>query len=478
MGSTENALFATTIMLLLFPLLLSFANAQILFQQRIDDQEDFALNENFEEDFTSATERVVSDNPAEDTIKDTEAIRDSVAQTPTAIKEFEMTMNDFTQDFLTEVLTSDDNVVFSPFSLHTALAILTSGATDNSTTQMELLSALGRVQNIQGLELRYKSLLDEYLSDEVNQMLSFGNGFWTAKRYYGKINGRFLEGLSSLYQIDVQALVSRNPEAQINNWVKQQTQGKIDQIINFVSPDVAFLIVNALYFKAAWTVVFDKDPEPKEFTLNSGRKIQVPMMSRTSFHNYAAKFTTDLLPNMNFLALAIPYADQFSEDRFEMVILMPENFKGLDFLSDSLKRLRDVPDRENIFDVAEKALELPRLSRTEHIITMPSFNIDSSISVRDLLKKMGIVSAFDEGDFEGIVANEPIKLSDVKHRAKIEVTPDGTSGAAATAIELVSFAATFDVAREINIDSPFLFYIRDRRQKAILFAGKYSNPLN
>ena len=109
---------------------------------------------------------------------------------------------------------------------------------------------------------------------------------------------------------------------------------------------------------------------------------------------------------------------------------------------------------------------------------MPSFNIDSSISVRDLLKKMGIVAAFDEGDFEGIVANEPIKLSDVKHRAKIEVTPDGTSGAAATAIELVSFAATFDVAREINIDRPFLFYIRDRRQKAILFAGKYSNPLN
>ena len=330
-----------------------------------------------------------------------------VAQTPTAIKEFENTMNDFTQDFLTEILSENDNidnVVFSPFSLHTALAILTSGATKNTTTQRELLSALGRVQNIQALELRYKSLLDEYLSMEslVHQMLSFGNGFWTAKRYYGKINGRFLEGLSSLYQIDVQALASRNPEAQINNWVKQQTQGKIDQIINSVPPDVAFLIVNALYFKAAWTVVFDQDPEPQEFTLSSGRKIQVPMMSRTSFHNYAAKFTTDLLPNMEFLALAIPYADQFSEDRFEMVILMPENFKGLDFLSDSLNRSRAIPNRENIFDVAEKALELPRLQRTEHTITMPSFNIDSSISVRDLLKKMGIVAAFEEGDFEGI----------------------------------------------------------------------------
>ena len=70
-----------------------------------------------------------------------------------------MTMNDFTQDFLTVIFSSSDNIVFSPFSLHTALAILTSGATDNSTTQSELLLALGRVQNIQGLELRYKSLL-------------------------------------------------------------------------------------------------------------------------------------------------------------------------------------------------------------------------------------------------------------------------------------------------------------------------------
>ena len=161
-----------------------------------------------------------------------------------------------------------------------------------------------------------------------------------------------------------------------------------------------------------------------------------------------------------------------------MVILMPDNFRGLNFLEESLTRNRDNSETANIFDAAEKALELKRFENKEHIITMPSFAIDSNLSVRNHLKKLGIVSAFENGDFDTIVADEPIKLSDVKHRAKIEVTTDGTSGAAATAIELVSFAASFDVPKEINVDKPFIFYIKDRVQKAILFAGKYSNPLN
>ena len=161
-----------------------------------------------------------------------------------------------------------------------------------------------------------------------------------------------------------------------------------------------------------------------------------------------------------------------------MVILMPDNFRGLGFLEESLTRNRNDPETENIFDAAEKALEFKRFENKEHIINMPSFAIDSNLSVRDHLKKLGIVSAFEIGDFDTIVAEEPIKLSDVKHRAKIEVTTDGTSGAAATTIELVSFAASFDVPKEININKPFLFYIKDSVQKAILFAGKYSNPLN
>jgi len=72
-----------------------------------------------------------------------------------------------------------------------------------------------------------------------------------------------------------------------------------------------------LYFKAAWTVKFEETTEPQEFTKLNGQKILVSMMKRTSFHNIATKFTTNLLPQMEFLALAIPYDDLVS---FEILL--------------------------------------------------------------------------------------------------------------------------------------------------------------
>ena len=89
---------------------------------------------------------------------------------------------------------------------------------------------------------------------------------------------------------------------------------------------------------------------------------------------------------------------------------------------------------------------------------------------------MGVNGAFDEGGFENIVENEPLRVGAVKHRATVEVTTDGTVGAAASAIEIVSFQANLNLPKEINIDKPFLFFIRDTELKAVLFAGKYTNP--
>ena len=90
--------------------------------------------------------------------------------------------------------------------------------------------------------------------------------------------------------------------------------------------------------------------------------------------------------------------------------------------------------------------------------------------------QMGIEKAFDEGDFEGINKNEPLRVSDIKHRATIEVTKDGTVGAAATSLELVTLSASLFRPEPINIKYPFLFFVRDTELNAIIFAGKYANP--
>ena len=82
------------------------------------------------------------------------------------------------------------------------------------------------------------------------------------------------------------------------------------------------------------------------------------------------------------------------------------------------------------------------------------------------------------GEFTKIIEDNPLKVSQIKHRATFEVTKDGTAGAAgaASAIELVGLSAVRDVPKEININKPFLFFVRDKELKAILLAGKFSNP--
>ena len=87
---------------------------------------------------------------------------------------------------------------------------------------------------------------------------------------------------------------------------------------------------------------------------------------------------------------------------------------------------------------------------------------------------MGIEKAFDAGEFNGIIEDETLKVSDVKHRAAIEVTKEGTLGVAASSVELVALAAGF--SKTVDINKPFLFFVRDTKLNAILFAGKYSNP--
>ena len=89
--------------------------------------------------------------------------------------------------------------------------------------------------------------------------------------------------------------------------------------------------------------------------------------------------------------------------------------------------------------------------------------------------QLGINAAFDDGGFRGIVKENDFKVSQVKHRAVVEVTKDGTEGAAASAIEIVPLAASIKLPKEISINKPFLFFIRDTVLKTLLFTGKYTN---
>lgn len=398
-------------------------------------------------------------------------------------KAYVNSMNDFAQDFLAVAWKDqgEKNFVFSPFSMHSVLAMLTSGASDNSTTQEELLSGFGRAANIENLEQIYGNYVESYKGTDVEKNLKFGNRMWTTPRYFPKIDDDYKSKLEDLYGAQFAKFAAKNPEKEVNDWVKEVTQGKIDKIVDSVSPETAFLIVNALFFKASWAKSFDEG-KPQEFTKLNGDKVLTPMMNRDSKKQFVAQFTTDLVKGRSdkCIALAIPYEapnGKGSIGRFEILIIMPEHHRGLQFFQDKAENLvAENFGSDNIIELALEALQGKRNNPVDHIINMPEFKIDTNIEATAMLRKLYIDAPFDDGEFNRIIQDEPLRVGKVKHRATIEVTKDGTVGAAASSIELVALSASLSIPKVVDINKPFLFFVRDTDLNAIVFAGKYANP--
>ena len=163
---------------------------------------------------------------------------------PIDIFEYQEAMHDFSQRFLVAAWDENENFVFSPFSLYSVLAVLTMGVTDNSKTQLELLEALGKFQNLQNIEKNYRDLAEQYNNSSIDKILSFGNRLWTTRKFFNKMEQNYLRKIKDLYDADMKIFAKENPEKYINDWVKRKTKGRINKIIG----NLCFKLLSKLDF--------------------------------------------------------------------------------------------------------------------------------------------------------------------------------------------------------------------------------------
>jgi serpin B len=92
------------------------------------------------------------------------------------------------------------------------------------------------------------------------------------------------------------------------------------------------------------------------------------------------------------------------------------------------------------------------------------------------LKALGMTSAFIPGiaDFSGMDGTRDLSISDVVHRAFIDVAEMGTEAAAATGVGLVSTG--IPPGLWVDATRPFLYFLRDQPTGAILFMGRVLDP--
>ncbi|KRX19553.1 Serpin B9, partial [Trichinella nelsoni] len=349
-----------------------------------------------------------------------------------------------------------ENVFFSPVSIFLALAMVFFGSNGNTNTQLlNVMFKAGWKKN--HTKMAMHSLVSSLTIDEhYDASLKLANRLYANDHY--PILPSFLEDVKKYLSSDLISLNFADTEAarlQINNWVSNQTNHKINDLLQSgtVEANTRLIAVNAIYFKASWDNVFDeKHTKPRKFYPTPHSSTEIPMMTQRDGYSY--------YENEDYQFLGMDYYPEY----LKLFILLPKSGKTLSALQQKLN--------------GETLLSLTSKVRSAEVeVTIPKMKYDQQMNLVEALKKLGIEDLFIPGkaDLSGICVKEKLHISDIVHKAYLEFNEEGTEAAAATAVRIVPMSATmYDDSFEFVADHPFLFFIFDSRSNAILFIGRFS----
>lgn len=377
-------------------------------------------------------------------------------QYPSANASIANSINNFTFKTYSVLSNESGNLFFSPFSISTALSMAAEGAGGKTLEEMHNILELSNDSsaNRKGFE----SLLNSLDAKNASYNLSIANAIWIEKTFSAK--PEFSSALSIYYHaLAQQADFANNPDGErtnINNWVAGKTNNKILDLIPQGGLDsyMRLVIVDAIYFKGNWAQQFNKnDTQNAPFFISQSKNVSVPLMHISKSEN--ASYYSD----NELKALEMDYQG----DNLSMLILLPNPNHSLSEVEAGLSSAA----------VSDIRAQLVHQSVQ---VWLPRFSMTKSKEMSDLLKELGMKSAFDPNaaDFSGINSTEGLYISDVFHKAFINVNETGTEAAAATAVGIR--ATAMEIPPEFRADHPFLFFIMDKHTGTILFMGRVTDP--
>ncbi|MBI5878306.1 MAG: serpin family protein [Chloroflexi bacterium] len=354
------------------------------------------------------------------------------------------------------------NLLFSPHSVSSALAMTYAGALGN--TSAEMAAALRYGLPADRLHAAFNSLDLELAARGQGAQGKDGKGFRlkTVNALWGQSGYKFLPGfldvLAQNYGAGLRVLdFQKAPEPSrqtINQWVSEQTEKRIPELIGqgVIDPSTVLVLTNAIYFNAAWADQFDaKSTRLDQFTLLDGKTADAQFMRRTGNYRYASSDA--------WQAVELPYDGR----ELAMLVLLPAPGK---------------------FDDVESALPaaldgaLNGMKPASVFVSLPRWKFETSYGLSVPLQALGMKDAFSAGkaDFSGMDGTRSLFIGAVIHKAFIAVDEAGTEAAAATAVVMPAAGAAGPQPVEFRANRPFVFAIRDLKTGAVLFIGRVLNP--
>ena len=366
--------------------------------------------------------------------------------------------NAFSIELYQKLKNAEGNLFFSPYSISTALAMTYAGARGNTEKQMATTMHFSLDQNkFHAAFGEFQSHLNEY-EKKGDVKLEVANSLWMQKDYaflpaFLKETKKYDAGMN---YVNFRSETEKARIA-INIWAEKKTNEKIKDLIlpGMLDAMTRLVLANAIYFKGKWAVPFDSSATKNmPFYIQSDDSVTVPIMCIKG-HEFG------FMENSDNQCLEMPYAG----NDLSMFVILPKKRNGLNVF-------------EKTFNKTNLIFWTKHIYKEKVLVFFPKFKILKSFSLAQELSSMGMHGAFgDAADFSGMTGATDLYISDVIHKAFIDVNEEGTEAAAATAVG-IGYGARYNASKPTTFraDHPFIFLIRDNHSGAILFMGRITDP--
>ncbi|XP_054371458.1 serpin B12-like isoform X1 [Molothrus ater] len=392
----------------------------------------------------------------------------------------------------------DTNIVFSPMSISVALALIHLGAKNNTAAQIEKVLHVRKAAGRMSLGSDHESAAPEMepagslesqpsfsecnkegdLNHKVFQelllqlqnlgekyVLTLANNLFIQQGF--ELHQQFLMCSKELYGAVLQTVdfhgAVEAARRKINAWVESETQGKIKELFapGVIDGRALLVLVNVIYFKASWECKFEEEKTvQRDFKLNQNRKKPVQMMYQKG------KFKLGYIEEVGAQILELPYAQK----SLSMIILLPADVA--DGSDSGLEQIESTISYENLMLWASSET----MFETTVEVYLPRFKLEGTFNLNQVLQEMGMTDIFTESkvDLSAMTFAKSLVLSNVVHKAYVEINEEGTVAAAGTGASIVR--RSLPLTEVFMANHPFLFFIRHNPTNTITFFGKLCSP--
>ncbi len=360
-------------------------------------------------------------------------------------------MTDFGVQLLRNVMSEDRNTLISPLSVLYALGMTANGAKAETLQEIETVVGMPR-EDLNAFLSTYM----KQLSQKETHALKAANSIWFLQSKDFVANQDFLQCNADYYGAQLYAAPFDTTTLQdINNWVKEHTDGMIPHILDKIDENAVMYLVNALAFDARWLKEYEEyQVRDGVFTLENGSVRNTGFMAGEEF-----TFLED--------ELATGFVKPYKDGTYAFAALLPKEGVSIEEYVASLTG-------QSVYTMLSNAQNISVYT------LLPKFETSYTIELSAALKHMGIVSAFDDGlaDFSGMGASTagPLFINSVLHKTSISVGEKGTKAGAATIVEMETGGANPEEAKEVYLDRPFVYMLIDTENNMPFFIGTMMNP--